>query len=66
LADPENRHFILRSDQMKPDHILPAILALAVLTVAVGKLAAQDRELQARCLQKGSEPAECSLRLYGR
>jgi hypothetical protein len=51
---------------MKLDYILPGIIALAVLTLAVGKLAAQDRELQARCLQKGSAPAECSLRLYGR
>jgi|688.fasta_scaffold74579_8 hypothetical protein len=51
---------------MKPDYIWPGIIALAALTLSLGKLASQDRELQARCLQKGSEPAECSLRLYGR
>jgi hypothetical protein len=51
---------------MKPDYILPGVILVAVLTLGLGKLAAQDRELQARCLQKGSAPAECSLRLYGR
>lgn len=51
---------------MKTDYILPGVIALAVLTIVAGRIAAQDKELQARCLQQGSAPAECSLRLYGR
>jgi hypothetical protein len=52
---------------MKSDHTLPGVIALAVLTITVANLlAAQDRELKDRCLQKGSAPAECSLRIYGR
>jgi hypothetical protein len=47
-------------------YILPGILTLALLTIAIGKLSAEDKELRVKCIERGSHPAECQLRLYGR
>jgi hypothetical protein len=51
---------------MKPDFIFPAVIALALFTIALGKLSAQDQQLRTQCIDKGNGQAECSLRLYGR
>jgi hypothetical protein len=47
-------------------YILPAILTLALLTIAIGKLSAEDQRLKVKCIERGNHPAECNLRLYGR
>jgi hypothetical protein len=53
-------------ETMKNHYLLPAILVLALLTIAIGKLSAQDQQLRVNCIERGNHPAECNLRLYGR
>ena len=51
---------------MKSYYILPGVLVLALLTIALGKLSAEDKELRVKCIERGNHPAECQLKLYGR
>jgi hypothetical protein len=51
---------------MNSRYFVPGVILLGVITLVAGRLAAQDKELQVKCLRNGSAPAECSLRLYGR